>query len=447
MSTKRYTDKQKLAYFKKKAASSGRKKAAPYRSSKKKAPARRKSNTVGQALGGALGTFLGGAPGGALGAALGGGAQELVRSITGFGDYKVSHNSLMGDQDTVPMFKSSSRSTMVYHREYIQDILSSPVAGAFNMTSFSINPALASTFPWLCEIAEQFEEYRIHGMIFEYKTTSSDALNSTNTALGTVVLATQYNSLAVPFLNKQQMENYEFACSTKPSCSVIHPIECAYFENPTNILYTRTGVVSTGDLRLYDIGRFNIATVGMQAANVVLGELWVSYAVEFLKPRLTDSADVADHFSVPLPATMDASHYFGTNGGLGVATIVPQPGSNFGVTLTDTTVTIPKWFSGNIIFSYQVLTSPSTNAQIGPDAVGTNGATELPFWNRGLSLGYGVSASPGLVGARVMVVTSVFRCVNGGTITLSGVNTGLAGADTVDAVDLFVASFSGDLNS
>lgn len=405
----------------------------------KKNYSRNKSNAVGRAIGSTIGAAIAGAPGSALGAALGGGAQALMRSITGFGDYKVMHNSLITEQDTVPLFKSSKRSTMIYHREFIQDILSS---GNFNNVSFPINPALPSTFPWLCEIAEQFEEYRVHGMIFEFKTTSADALNSTNTALGTVILATQYNSLASPFLNKQQMENYEFATSTKPSCSIIHPIECAAFENPTSVLYTRTGVVQNGDLRLYDLGRFNIATVGMQATDVVLGELWVSYAIELLKPRMTDETDVADHFIIPDPDNIDASNYFGF---LNSNEIEAQPGSSFGCVLTSgTSVTIPSWFSGNIIVSYQVRTPPSTNAQTGPTITGTQGATAKLMLS---NANYQYVSPAGSTGSATMTAVAYFSCVQGGLLTFSGMNLGLVPPDVPLAGDLFISSFSGDLNS
>lgn len=76
--------------------------------------------------------------------------------------------------------------------------------------------------------------------------------------------------------------------STRPSGSVIHPVECSPRETPITRLWVRNtnySQYSTVDPRLYDLGVFQLATVGMQAA-ANIGELWVSYDVEFFKPTL-----------------------------------------------------------------------------------------------------------------------------------------------------------------
>jgi hypothetical protein len=39
-------------------------------------------------------------------------------------------------------------------------------------------------FPWLSNIAQNFESYKLRGLVFEFKSMSGDALTSTNTALG-----------------------------------------------------------------------------------------------------------------------------------------------------------------------------------------------------------------------------------------------------------------------
>lgn len=426
-----YIAKKELAKARRELASAKRS-VAPR---KPRAPRKPKSNGFGQAVGSALGSMLGGSPGAAIGAAVGGGAEELVRKITGFGDYKVNHNSLVTDVDTVPMFKPGQRATMVRHREFIQDIVTSSTPGAFNIDSFPINPAMPETFPWLCEIAEQFEEYRIHGMVFEYKTTSSDALNSTNTALGTVVLATQYNSLSAAFLNKQQMENYEFACSTKPSCSVLHPIECDKFQTPAEVLYTRNSVVNnSGDIRLYDMGRFSIATVGFQGASVNIGELWVSYDIEFLKPRMSDATDVADHFILDA-ASVTTGVWLGNT-----ALAVRSTTSNFMVNLANNQVIIPPWFSGNIVIEL-ALNVPSAS-QTAPTLTGTLGATPLNLLFNN-TVNYWITPNSETV--TKIISTSYWSCVQGGTITFSAGSTGAAG--TVVVADLVVSSISSDLTN
>lgn len=357
----------KKAYVKKTYAA---KKEVKPKSSKKFYP----SNSVGATLGGAIGGLIGGPPGSAVGAALGGAAQGIMRGITGYGDYAVQANSIVLDQDVVPMFKSGKNSTRVRHREFIQDIVTSAVAGAFNIDTFPIQPGDPGTFPWLSQLADCFEEYRMHGLVFEFKTTSGVSVGSTNTALGTVVLATQYNSLSTVFANKQQMENYEFACSTVPSSNVIHPVECAVFQNPTNSLYIRIGGVSTGDIRLYDMGKFSIATVGMQGTSVTCGELWVSYDVELFRPKQSDTASMIDHYNL-LPGSNNIA--VANPFGFPVPT-APSNTSDFGTVLGQTTITFPNTFTGVVAIIYQ-LSGVASLAGISPWNVVPSGGNVTPF--------------------------------------------------------------------
>lgn len=231
-----------------------------------------------------------------VGGFLGNAAQSLFKHITGFGDYKISSNSLSSSvlsngNDPAIMRNMKGNGFVVRHREYIADVFSGPTvvssATSYNNVPYSINPGVFGTFPWLAAIASSFEEYRILGMIFEFKSNSGDAIASTNTAQGAVILSTQYNSANALFSSKLQQENYEFTTSCKPAMCVVHPVECARGQNPLNELYVRTGQPPTGaDIRLYDLGVFQIATQGMQAANINIGELWCSYEIELLKPLL-----------------------------------------------------------------------------------------------------------------------------------------------------------------
>jgi hypothetical protein len=227
-----------------------------------------------------------------IGSALGGLAGKAIGSIFGSGAYSVSKNTLMSN--AVPEFalSSSKRGNEFSHREFMTDVFSGPTLGSngtlFNLNQYIINPADNAMFPWLSQIAENFEEYELLGLIFEYIPSSGNAVSSTNAALGTIVIATQYNSLDAAFTSKRQMESYEFAVSTVPSMSVIHPVECARAENALTTLYVNNpgAQTSIGDPRFSNLGILNIATVGQQAINANLGELWVSAHIRFKRPRL-----------------------------------------------------------------------------------------------------------------------------------------------------------------
>lgn len=241
---------------------------------------------AGRLAGGLAGKAIAGPVGGFVGEKLGGLAHYIGR-IFGSGDYisspSVNRNTILSPQ--IPSFKSGSSTVRIQHREFLGDVISSSTANTFNVNSYSLNPGLSRSFPWLSSVCgSTFQQYRINGMVFEYRSTSSDALNSTNTALGTVIMCTDYDSADQPFTSKQQMENTEFGVSCKPSSNMIHAIECAPRLTTATELYIRAYNNPTGtDIRLYDWGKFYIATNGFQGTNVTCGELWVSYDVTFFK--------------------------------------------------------------------------------------------------------------------------------------------------------------------
>lgn len=183
---------------------------------------------------------------------------------------------------------NSSRGVIIRHREYVGDI--APSVNFQNLT-FVINPGNQATFPWLSTIATSFEQYRIRGMIFEFLSTSAEAVLSTgaNTSLGTVILATEYNALQTGFTSKSQMLNHENAVQVKASNSVIHVIETSKYQSPITNLYVRDvndfNAVNA-DPRLFDMGIFQLATQGMQGTEGNIGGLWVSYEIELLKPQV-----------------------------------------------------------------------------------------------------------------------------------------------------------------
>lgn len=226
---------------------------------------------------GGLGGLLG--PAGArVGASLG----DWGANVLGMGDYEVKSNTLL-EGNGVPKVHATKRGVSISHREFLGDVTGS---SPFTSRTYPINPGSSATFPWLSNIAAMFQSYRIKGMIFEFNSTSADALNSVNTALGTVIMSTQYNVALPSFVNKAEMEQYEYTVSGRPSRNLTHCIECDPSLQVMEHLFTRTGELPIGqDYQFYDWGNFQLATVGMQAA-AVIGELWVSYEIEFLKPRI-----------------------------------------------------------------------------------------------------------------------------------------------------------------
>lgn len=354
----KYTAAQKRAYAKRMAnARSGRRyvrgrgdyAVSNKPRSKRSWSAPKTFSAMGAIAGGALGTALapgiGEAAGGMIGSYAGRKLGQAFRSITGWGDYAIKSNTLVHPNQAVPMFDGSG-SIRVRHKEYICSISSTTT---FAIQSFALNPGQVETFPWLASIAQNYEQYRWNGMIFQFVSTSADALNSTNTALGKVVLATDYNAADTQYANIQQAMGSYFSNVGKPSESIMHAIECDPNQSPLKLSYVRLGdVEANADIRLSDLGNFQIATSGSQAA-AVIGDLWVTYDITFVKPQLMAPLGLdlpSAHYVLTLPAV--SGSYFGTSR-------QERDGSNLDVDITADAINFPETLEqGMYLINYSV---------------------------------------------------------------------------------------------
>lgn len=323
----------------------------------------------GSMIGGAIGGLIGGPPGMAIGGGVGHLSQKLIKHFTGVGDYNIEVNTLMGPDFSPPeLINKSQRGVCLRHREYIGEITA---AATFTNLAYDINPGISNTFPWLAGVANNFEQYAFTGMIFEFKSLSADYTTAASAALGYVAMATQYNSLNPDFIDKIHMENYEFANSAKPSESFIHPIECKKSLTPTEPLYIRTGPVqANADQRLYDLGKFQIATGGNSGSGI-LGELWCTYEVCLYKPKLVDQDDdiLSGHWSL---STVTGPGPLGTSQ-------LPDSDVTLEIVFTPTTITFPDTLnSGRYLITYNCV-GASTAITI-PTITATSGCILVADW-------------------------------------------------------------------
>lgn len=222
-------------------------------------------------------------PGAVLGDSLWTAGKSLFKNILGWGDYSLARNSIMGT--SVPTMHGSRDSVRIRHREYITDLTMTP---AFTTTTYSINPGLSATFPWLSILAGAFQEYDIAGMVFDYVPTSGEFSNATTPALGSVSMACQYRADLPPFASRLAMLNSEFSVDGRPMDNVLFPIECAPKEKPVPMQYIRSSQLGPNqDLKFYDLGTVTVATSGGVATSYIAGELWVTYDVILYKPTGT----------------------------------------------------------------------------------------------------------------------------------------------------------------
>lgn len=228
----------------------------------------------------------------------------------------------------VPSFSPGQEgSVVITHEEYLSDVFG-PDANEFVNKPYALNPGLEETFPWLAQIAQNYDEYTIHQLMFTYRSSIAPIGASGTGQVGTVIMATQYNSDEQPFSSKGQMLQYAASRSARVIDGMIHGVEC----NPNMSSgapgkYVRAGPTGLNqDIKTYDLGVFNMAVSDVPATYTgqSIGELYVSYTVELRKPKFFEAAGLGisrDFFLWPV-GTGTGSPFYDlnqpTNVGVGV---------------------------------------------------------------------------------------------------------------------------------
>lgn len=240
---------------------------------------------LGRAVGGPMGEYALGKAGRYIG--------HKVGRLFGSGSYGIVDGSTAVMAPDPPRFSNGSRddSVCITHREYLGDIITSSTAGALKVDTYNLNPASNEVFPWLSHIAgPNFQQYKFDGLVFEFRSFSADALNSANTALGSVFACINYDSADQDFTSRNEIENSDWSRSGKPSESFMIPVECAPRQTALNgLLYVANSnnLPANSDPKTYLLGKLSLGTTGFQAASVNIGSLYVTYKVRLYKPLLS----------------------------------------------------------------------------------------------------------------------------------------------------------------
>lgn len=230
---------------------------------------------------------------------------QLSKAI-GWGDYAgpsggdVEMNDLFmpRNQRLISIDNTNNRGDFVFtHTEFIQNVVvDAPGAGytPFQVQSFGLNPGLEGTFPFLSQLATNFELYQFIGLAFQYKPSYGEGGSN---QLGKVLMCTNYDADSMPFTNSQAMANYQWCTPMKPSVGGLHGVETAPPDKPQGpLMYVRRDADTPGQAPAgqkprieTDLGRLNIATEGIPstaAGPIPIGELWVSYTIRLSRASL-----------------------------------------------------------------------------------------------------------------------------------------------------------------
>lgn len=337
---------------------------------------------------------------------LAGAGKRLIGAGTGaavsmLGQGAYTANSLVDtDMSAVPFVSSGADETgsvTVCRREYLKDVYAPGPSVAFAVDSISINPGIVEAFPWLSQVAANYEEYDIQQLVYTYRSTVTDIGTSTNGQCGTIIMATNYNAASDVFGDKAAMMEYDGAMSAKVTSDMVHGVECDDSKRSgPDAHYVRTGPVGAGqDVKTYDHGLFQLGIGNCPyASGTALGELWVSYTVVLRKPKfgVARGALIGTDIFVSGNGTETALNPLGTNAGLlqGQANSI---GCTLNLTTTQAVLTFPNEFSGLVRVCYTVeggATGPSApflnptiagNIRTYGDMYPSTGGTDLPGYS------------------------------------------------------------------
>lgn len=287
----------------------------------------------GRTIGGALGKAFNAPWMAGVGDKLGDFVSDTVPKLMGNGMYAgqgmyagpTSSNSLVvgpHNEFTVPQFtpQTDGSSVIISHKEYVGDFYAPGPNVQFANQTYKINPGLESTFPWLAQVAQNYVEYKIHQLIFSYKSTVADFAAASG-QVGQIIGVTQYDANSKPFTEKRSMMEYDASQSCKTSSNLVMGVECDPTKNagaPGKYIRT-TPLEASKDLNQYDVGTFNIAAHDTPTTyeNQVLGEIWVSYTVELRKPKVFTAKGMAIQQDIFSTLKWNAVNGENTNIGVG----------------------------------------------------------------------------------------------------------------------------------
>lgn len=244
-----------------------------------------------------------------IGAGLGNWAEKGIRSLFGSGDYAEEHaksgldveaNSLVKPMTAsqVPIFSTPEHlhgAVRVAHREYIGDL----ETGALTDTTYEyqITPLNSQLFPWLSIMSQNFQQWIAMGIVVEFVSTAGNAFSGASAALGDVNMVCEYDIEAPPLTTKQQMLNSFYATSAATSQNLMMAVECAPEDSVvTNRFLQQPGLSQYYDARLNALGNLYIRNTGSQS-KYICGQLWVTYEIILLKPRVYVAPVVKSRFT------------------------------------------------------------------------------------------------------------------------------------------------------
>jgi hypothetical protein len=188
---------------------------------------------------------------------------------------------------------------IIEHCEFIADLKGSV---NFATVPFPINPGQTVSFPWLSQIAPNYESYKFEYLDFEYQNTVGSQTP------GLVMLGADYDASDPAPVDKTQFAAYQDYTREVPWKGFTQHNRKENL-NKRKSYYVRTGATpANADVKLYDVGNLFVGTQGMSDDSNV-GEIYVRYKIRFMTPQIQNPA-VGTSKSAKLTSTASVAPSF-----------------------------------------------------------------------------------------------------------------------------------------
>lgn len=215
--------------------------------------------------------------------------NKLIKNLSGVNKKKVvvkrrqtaNVKNPLGVPQTQGFRGNNKRQQFYEEDEFVANII--PTSSEFSTIGrLAINPGQLNSFPWLAEIARNFQMYRFHYLEFYYKPIAG--IFDDQGKRGKVLLACTYDaSLGAPY-NKRVFEDIQPHSDGLPYQNQKLILSIKEMHKEADFKYVRVGPFGGGDIKTYDVGNLWIGSDGITVLNEAVGELRVRYRVEFSSP-------------------------------------------------------------------------------------------------------------------------------------------------------------------
>lgn len=243
------------------------------------------------------------------------------------------------------VFRNDYDSCRIRHREFVGNVV-----GTANFTvgsTFSVNPGLSASFPWLSTQAEGWEKYRFNSIkLCSYTRTGSNVP-------GSIILSPDYDAADSAPANEQVACSYHGTQEDAPWKDICLNLDPKMLNMER---FIRTGALSANqDIKTYDIANIFVSTVDGTA--VAWSKLWFEYDVTLINPQLPSGGAQGNGTLQAAGGTIAAATPFGAAPVSTGSYSVSNTGANAVITMSGLVVgqeyMICTTSTGTVISTYQ----------------------------------------------------------------------------------------------